>query len=104
MVADTGVTRMDMIRNEVIRGTKTGMLGEKAREARLRWFGHVQRTDSGYIGRGMLEMELPGSRLRGRPKRRYMDAVKKDMQVVGVRVEDSEDRLKWKAVIRCDNT
>ena len=31
-----GVTRMDMIRNEVIRGTtQTGRLGEKAREARL---------------------------------------------------------------------
>ena len=25
-----------------------------------------------------------------------MDAVKEDMQVVGVRVEDTENRLKWK--------
>ena len=25
------------------------------------------------------------------------------MQVVGVRVEDTENRLKWKAVIRCGN-
>ena len=31
-----GVTRIDRIRNEVIRGTtQTGRLGEKAREARL---------------------------------------------------------------------
>ena len=29
-----------------------------------------------------LEMELPGRRRRGRPKRRLMDAVKEDMQVV----------------------
>ena len=29
------------------------------------------------------------------------DAVKEDMQVVGVRVEDTENRLKWKTVIRC---
>ena len=30
------------MKNEVIRGTtQTGRLGEKAREARLRWFGHV---------------------------------------------------------------
>ena len=35
----------------------------------------------------MLEMELPGKRRRGRPKRIYMDAVKEDMQVVGVKVE-----------------
>ena len=26
-----------------------------------------------------------------------MDAVKEDMQVVGVRVEDTENRLKWKS-------
>ena len=50
-----GVTRMDRIRNEVIRGTmQTGRLGDKAREARMRWFGHVQRRDSGYIVRRML--------------------------------------------------
>ncbi|KAK3546933.1 hypothetical protein QTP86_005126 [Hemibagrus guttatus] len=40
------------------------------RENRLRWFGHVQRRESEYIGRRMLDMELPGRRQRGRPKRR----------------------------------
>ena len=30
-----------------------------------------------------------------------MDSVKEDMQVVGVRVEDTKNRLKWKAVICC---
>ena len=39
-----GVTRMDKIRNEYIRGTaQVGRFGEKTREARLRWFGHVLR-------------------------------------------------------------
>ena len=52
---------------------------EKKLEARLTWFEHVQRRDRGYIGRRMPEMELPGSRPRGRSKRRYMDAVKEDM-------------------------
>ena len=32
-----------------------------------------------------------------------MDAVKQDMQLVGVRVEDNENTLKWKTVIRCGN-
>ncbi|KAK3543779.1 hypothetical protein QTP70_027191, partial [Hemibagrus guttatus] len=42
-----GVTRLDRIRNEYIRGTAhVGRLGDKDREARLRWFGHVQRRDS----------------------------------------------------------
>ena len=42
----------------------------------------------------MLEMELLGRRRRGRPKRRFMDAVREDMQVVGVRLEDTENRVK----------
>ncbi|KAK3526878.1 hypothetical protein QTP86_003612 [Hemibagrus guttatus] len=43
-----GVTRLDRIRNEYIRGTAhVGRLGDKVREARLRWFGHVQRREIG---------------------------------------------------------
>ena len=33
-------------------------------------------------------------------KLKCVDAVKEDMQVVGVRVEDTKNRLKWKTVIR----
>ncbi|KAK3518771.1 hypothetical protein QTP70_012673 [Hemibagrus guttatus] len=41
-----GVTRLDRIRNEYIRGTAhVGRLGDKVREDRLRWFGHVQRRE-----------------------------------------------------------
>ena len=41
-----GVTRVDRIRNENIRGSAhVRCLGEEVRKARLRWFGHVQRDD-----------------------------------------------------------
>ncbi len=47
------VTRMD--RNEQIRGTaQVRRLGDKVREARMRWFGHVRRRDRDYIGRRVL--------------------------------------------------
>ena len=49
------------------------------------------RTHSEYIGRKMLRLELPGRRARGRPKRRFMDVVKEDMKLVGVREEVAED-------------
>ena len=97
-----GVTRKDKIRNEHIRSTvKVEQLGMKMREGRLRWYGHVMRRDQEYVGRKMMEMELPGKRRRGRPKRRFLDAVKEDMQEVGVKETDVEDRKMWRMMIRC---
>ena len=75
-----GMTTMDRIRNE---GPHRQEGFEKKLEARLRWFGQVQRR---------------GRRPRGWPKRRFMDAVKEDVQIVGVRVEDTKNRVKWKTV------
>ena len=96
-----GVTRMDKIRNEYIRGrAQVGRVGEKTREARLRWYGHVLRKGDGYIGRRMLRMELPGKRKRGRPRRRFMDVVKEDMAEVEVTEEDADDRRNWRLKIR----
>ena len=86
-----GVTRMEKIRNEYIRGTaQVGKFGEKTREARLRWYEHLRRKNDGYIVRRMLRMELPGKRKRGRPKRRFMDVVKEDMAEVEVTEEDTD--------------
>ncbi|KAJ8335039.1 hypothetical protein SKAU_G00406820 [Synaphobranchus kaupii] len=48
----------------------------------------------------MLKMELPGKR-RGRPKRRFMDVAREDMQVLGTTEEDAEERIRWKRMIRC---
>ncbi|KAK3515337.1 hypothetical protein QTP70_017194, partial [Hemibagrus guttatus] len=89
-----GVTRLDRIRNEYIRGTAhVGRLGDKVREARLRWFGHVQRRESEYIGRRMLDIGLPGRRQRGRPKRRsvHTEQQKKDNSATDSNVQKKED-------------
>ena len=97
-----GVTRKDKIRNQYIRGTvKVERLGMKLREGRLRWYGHVMRKDQEYVGRKMMEMELPGKRKRGRPKRRFLDVVKEDMEEVGAKETDVENRMVWRKIIRC---
>ena len=51
----------------------------KMREGRLRWYEHVIRRDQEYVGRKIMEIELPGKRKRGRPKERFLDVVKEDM-------------------------
>ena len=97
-----GVTRKDKIRNEHIRSAvKVERLGMKMRESRLRWYGHVMRRDQEYVGRKMMEMELPGKRRRGKPKRRFLDVVKEDMKEVGAKEMDIEDRKMWRMMIRC---
>ena len=97
-----GVTRKDKIRNEHIRSTvKVERLGMKMREGRLRWYGHVMRRDQEYVGRKMMEMELPGKRRKGRPKRRFLDVVKEDMKEVGVKETDIEDRKMGRMMISC---
>ena len=96
------VTRKDKIRNEYIRSTvKVERLGMKMREDKLSWYGHVMRRDQEYVGRKMMEMELPGRRRRGRPKKRFLDVVNEDMGEVGVKETDVEDRKMWRMMIRC---
>ena len=99
---DMGVTKKDKIRNEHIRSTvKVERLGMKMREGRLRWYGHVMRRYQEYVGRKMMEMKLQGKRRRGRPKRRFLDVVKVDMEEVGAKEMDIEDRKMWRMMIRC---
>ena len=46
-----GVTKLDRIRNERIRGTtKVGEISKKVQESRLEWYGHVLRREEEYYG------------------------------------------------------
>ena len=71
-----GVTRINKIKKEYIWGTAhMRRSGDKTREARLRWFGHMRREEE-YIGDRYMAMELPNKRGRGRPMRRFMNAIR----------------------------
>ena len=97
-----GVTRKDKTKNEHIRSTvKVERLGMKMREGRLRWYGYVMNRDQEYVGRKMIKKELPGKRKRRRSKRRFLDVVKEDMEEIGAKETDIEDRKMWKMMICC---
>ena len=63
-------------------------------------FGHVKRRDSEYIGRRMLKIDIPGRRQRGGSKTRFKDVERDDIQIVGVREEDT----RWKGIICCGHS
>ena len=52
----------------------------------------------------MMEMESPGKRKRGRPKKRFLDVVKEDMGKVGAKETDVEDKKVWRMMIRCGHS
>ncbi len=50
--------------------------------------------------RAVVGMRVPGKRPRGRPRRRWMDCVRRDMQALQITPEDAQDRTFWKTRIR----
>ena len=59
----SGVTKMDRIRNERIRGTtKVGEISKKVQESRLKWYGHVLRREDECVGKRVMAMEVPGKK------------------------------------------
>lgn len=64
------MARLDIIRNEYIRGSaKVVELSKRVHGARLRWFGQLmrRRDDEEHTGREAMDMELPGTWRRGKP-------------------------------------
>ena len=52
---------------------------------RLPLFGHVQLTDDDNVAKSVLNIQIDGSRPRGRPKLRWMDRLKDDMKQIKIR-------------------
>ena len=92
-----GLTRKDRIRNEEVRRRLgTGELSGQCRQAILRWYGHVKRGEEDNVCRRVMEMAVPGKWKTGRPRRRWKDCLKEDMEAVGATEEDTQDRLAWR--------
>ena len=53
------------------------------RSGRLHWFGHEQRQDANNVTRIVMELAIPGTTRRGRPKKTRYQQVKDDMMGMG---------------------
>ena len=61
--------------------------------------GHVMRMEEDHVVKRVMTKAIPGKRKRGRPKTRWKDVCKRDMQTVGLREGDAGDRAYWKEMI-----
>jgi hypothetical protein len=95
-----GLTRWDHVENVKVR-ERLGVaaITDKLRETRLRWYGHVMRSNVNSVAATAQRLEVQGRRPRGRPKKRWMDQVVQDMATVGAVPEDVYDRSKWRRLI-----
>ncbi|KAK4372544.1 hypothetical protein RND71_007928 [Anisodus tanguticus] len=99
-----GHTRRDRIRNDDIR-EKVGvaLVDDKMREARLRWFRHVQRRDTDAPVRRCERLAMDGFRRgRGRPKKYRGKVIRRDMTQVQLTEDMTLDRGLWRTRIRVE--
>ena len=82
---------------------KKPAIGERIRINRLRWFGHVQRMEENRISKNVLNINLE-TRVRGRPRNRWQDEVRKDGRPaggMGVEGKSSQQRGVEEAAENC---
>ena len=68
------------------------------RERRLRWFGHVMRSN-GEINR-VRSRSVPGRKGPGRPKKTWDECVKQDLKVCGLFEAGTQDRVSWRSSVK----
>ena len=70
---------------------------------RLRWAGHVARMEEGRSAFKILAGKPTGRRHLGRPRRRWEDNIRMDLEEIGINagnwVDSAQDRNYWRAVV-----
>uniref|UniRef100_A0A914X8P3 Reverse transcriptase domain-containing protein n=1 Tax=Plectus sambesii TaxID=2011161 RepID=A0A914X8P3_9BILA len=60
-------------------------IAEKLRESQLRWYGHILQADDRTIVKTGFTLEVPGARLKGRPKQRWTNTLHNDLKIASLR-------------------
>jgi hypothetical protein len=72
-----------------------------SKSQRIRWLGHVERTEDNAMPRRMLKGRLYSKRRKGRPRMRWLDDVEGDLKKMEVNgwKEKMRDREQWRLVV-----
>jgi hypothetical protein len=70
---------------------------------KLRWAGHVARIEEGMSAFKILTAKRTGKRLFGRPRRKWEDNIRMDLEERGINagnwVNSAQDRNYWRALV-----
>jgi hypothetical protein len=95
-----GPSSYDKSEKYIREATNVESIVEAITQHRLKWFGHVSRMSEVNWIRKSLYMEVGGNRGRGRPAKKWIDLVNKDMLEKGLEQRVTNDRVQWKAKLR----
>jgi hypothetical protein len=90
------ISRKEIIRNVTIRqqiGLEETIIKE-TEQNQLTWYGHVQRMAGGRLPKIALKW-MPKQRARGRPKKNWMEGIRKAMNEGNLNEDQWEDRKQW---------
>ena len=101
----TGVSRLDRVRNEIVRA-RTGVRRELAARVDmnvLRWFGHVERMDNERLLKKIMNAKVDGRSARGRPRFGWMDGVKRTLNDRRMDIREASERARnrneWRMIV-----
>ncbi|KAL6738972.1 hypothetical protein Aduo_012465 [Ancylostoma duodenale] len=91
------ITQIDRVRNEDVR-TMLGVapIVTKMREARLRRYGHVLRSDDGSAATSAMITIVDGTRSRGRQKTQWLDRLEEDLRLLKLTTGVAFHQEKWR--------
>ena len=92
------ISRRDKIRNEDIRQQMgiEGTIVNDIEQKQLIWYGHVQRMHNERIPKQVIHCIPPGKRKRGRPKKTWMEGIRRSMSEKNLTEDQWENRTGWK--------
>jgi len=96
------ISRKERIRNVTIRqqiGLEETIVKE-IEQNQLTWYGHVKRMAEGRLPRTALKWMPKQKRARGRPKRNWMESIRKAMNERNLNESQWEDRKQWSLGVR----
>ena len=101
----TGVSRLDRVRNEVVRA-RTGVRRELAARVDmnvLRLLGHVERMDNGQLLKKVMNAKVDGRSARGRTRFGWMDGVERVLNDKRMDMREANERARNRKVANdCD--